>query len=151
MTDLNEVAPERRYHDKRNERVSAGLILLLVGGALMARQLGAPLPDWLFTWPMILIMIGFYVGIKLRFRNPGWIIPTLIGIVVLFDQWYPRNNLKPLIAPIIIIAIGLIFIFRPRGWRGHHRTRWQQEDPFNTGGEHDAIADFATDSSDYVD
>ena len=151
MTDLNEIAPERRYRDKRKERVSAGFILLLVGGGLMARQLGVPLPEWLFTWPMILILVGLYVGIKLRFRNPGWIIPTLIGIVFLSDQWYPSNQLKPLIAPVIIIAIGLIFIFRPRGWRGLHRRRWQQEEPFNPTDNNAEIADFAPDRSDFID
>jgi predicted membrane protein len=151
MTDANEIVPERRYRDKSNERVSAGLILLLVGGALLARQLGVLLPDWLFTWPMILILVGLYVGIKLRFRNPGWIIPTIIGGVFLSDELYPGSNLKPLIAPIIIIAFGLLFILRPRGWRGFHRRKWQREEAFNSTDNRAEITDFASDRSDFID
>ena len=28
----------------------SGLILLAAGGLLMARQLGADIPDWMFSW-----------------------------------------------------------------------------------------------------
>lgn len=134
---------------KQKDRVRGGLALLIVGGALLARQLGAPLPDWLFTWPMVLILIGLFTGIKLRFRNPGWLIPTIIGLAFLADQMGFGVNLKPYLFPIIIITIGLIFIFRPRGWSGAHRRRWEQADT-TTEGE-TAIPAFAADRSDFID
>lgn len=142
--------PSPFYGFRNRNRLPAGVLLLLVGGFLLARQLGAPFPDWLFTWPMILILVGLYVGFKLRFRNPGWLVPTFIGVVFLADQ-FTHLNLKPFIFPIAVIAVGLFFIFRPRSkrWqacRGHQRNR----DAHSAALEADAHA-VATDRSDFID
>jgi predicted membrane protein len=123
MDDSTEIKNRPPGAFKSNERFSGGFILLLVGGALLARQLGVVLPDWLFTWPMILILVGLFIGIQLRFRNPGWLVPTFIGGVFLLDQVTPDVNLIPFIFPIIIIALGLFFIFRPRTRSWHSCNR----------------------------
>jgi hypothetical protein len=128
MADMNRF--ERRHWRRRTgrERVAGGLLLLLVGGVLLARELGVPFPDWLFTWPMILILVGLYMGTKLRFRNPGWLIPTFIGVIFLADQMI-GYNLKPFIVPVVIIAAGLLFMFRPRNrhWQDCRGGQWNRE------------------------
>lgn len=151
MEDRTEIEPRPFENNNRPERFSGGVVLLLAGGALLARQLGAPLPDWLFTWPMILILVGLFVGIKLRFRNPGWIIPTFIGAVFLIDQTTIGLNLKPFIAPVIIIAIGLFFIFWPRGrsWHSYGAGR-RRFNTFTTADTTEMPASFA-DRSDFID
>ncbi len=103
---------------KTNERFSGGVLLLIAGGALLARQLGAPLPAWLFTWPMILILVGLFIGLQLQFRNPAWLIPTGIGAFFLADRMLPDINLVPFIFPVVVIAAGLFFMLRPRRWQG---------------------------------
>jgi predicted membrane protein len=150
---------DRWPNNKRNERVSGGLVLLLIGSVLLARQLGAPLPDWLFTWPMILIAVGLFMGIKLRFRNPGWLLPTFIGTVFLADQMILGVNLKPFIAPVIIIGIGLLFIFRPRrrSWAGgcrhgrHRFGRLEETDQSNRTTTNAGAPEYAADRSDFID
>ena len=67
----------RKRLSKRSENFIGGIILLAIGGILLARQVGADLPSWLFTWPMILIVVGLFVAIKTNFRDFGWIF--LIG------------------------------------------------------------------------
>jgi predicted membrane protein len=107
-------------------RAIAGLIVVIVGAVLLARQVGADLPYWIFTWPMALIAIGLYVGFRHSFRNPGWMIPTGIGLLFLMEHLIPELELKPYIWPIIIIAIGLIMMFRPRSRnRGEYWRKWQ--------------------------
>lgn len=68
-------------------KVLAGLILLAVGGLLLLREL-TPIffPDWIFSFPMLLIVIGLYTGAKHNFRNSGWIILVLLGVVFLSDH-----------------------------------------------------------------
>jgi predicted membrane protein len=151
MADINRTENEQWPNDKRNERFSSGVVLLLIGSVLLARQLGAPLPDWLFTWPMILIAVGLFVGIKLRFRNPGWMIPTLIGLVFLADQVLPGTNLKPFLFPIIIMAMGILFIFRPRTnrFRPSH-AHWNRE-RFNRIESNPEVNDAVADPSDFID
>ena len=65
---------ENNFSDKRKDegRIIGGLILVGVGAALLLRNTGFPLPYWLFSWPMILILIGIYSGVKHNFRNSRW-------------------------------------------------------------------------------
>jgi len=151
MSDINRTENRQWPTDGRNERLSGGIVLLSIGGLLLARQLGAPLPDWLFTWPMILIAVGLYTGIKLRFRNPGWLIPTFVGVVFLIDKMFPAINLRPFVVPIVLIGVGILFMFRPRRFL-HFRGpgRWNPElvaQAQSTGQIPDAIAD----RSDFID
>lgn len=96
---------------RTNERIPFGLILLVVGGALLARQFDVPLPDWVFTWEMLLITIGIMVGFANRFRDFGWLIIVAIGAFFLLDDVYPE--IKQFVWPVVIILIGLAIIFRP--------------------------------------
>ncbi len=109
-------------------RVGGGLFLLLAGFLLLAYKMGAPIPGWVFTWPVLLIAIGLLTGIKSRFHNPGSYILILIGSVFLVDQSIPGIDLHNYIAPIILIGLGLLFIIRPRGHSigRYRRARWER-------------------------
>lgn len=98
----------------KGSRIIIGVILFIAGFALLAQKMGAPLPSWLFSWPMILIIIGLAIGAKDRFRNPGSWIMLLLGFLFLADRSMEGLNLHLYIGPIILIAVGLIFILRPR-------------------------------------
>ena len=106
------------YRSRNNGRILAGLFLLFIGALFLMKEMSFPFfPNWLFTWPMILIAVGIYTGIKHEFRNPGWIIMIIIGGVFLADEMNFGFDLHRFIVPIIIIGVGLVMILRPR----HHR------------------------------
>ena len=109
------------YDHKENGIVIGGLILVGVGGALLLRNMDFPLPHWIFTWPMILILVGVYSGFKHNFRNSSWIILMALGGFFLLDEVIPEVNLQPYFWPLFIIVIGLLFILRPRrnSWRNY--------------------------------
>jgi predicted membrane protein len=117
---------------RHNARIFAGLFLLCVGGIFLMREMSFPFfPDWLFTWPMILIAVGIYSGIKHQFRNPAWIILIIIGCVFLTDQIDMGFNFHRFIVPIIIIGAGLVMILRPKhrgDWRRTDWKDWKQKD-----------------------
>ena len=69
-------------------RVLAGLILLAIGAMLIARKMGFYFPDWLFSWEMLLIAIGSFVGAKNNFRLGGWLVPIFIGVLFLFEEFF---------------------------------------------------------------
>lgn len=94
-----------------NERLPVGFILLIVGGVLLAREVGVPMPRWLFTWEMLLVTIGFTIGVANRFRDFGWLIVTGIGLFFLMDDVYPE--VRQFVWPAIIIILGLIIILKP--------------------------------------
>jgi hypothetical protein len=121
----------------RNGRIFGGIFIVVVGLILLARQAGAEIPRWLFSFESILIGVGLYIGIRQSFRGVAWLIPTLVGVFFLFDDFYPEIDIENFIWPIIIIAIGLFMIFRGgkkksdwRAWEREHARSGDLADDF---------------------
>jgi predicted membrane protein len=102
-----------KEQNREGSKVIAGVIIVAVGVALLLRNIGFLLPHWLFTWPMILILVGIYTGFKHNFRNNSWLIVTGIGAFFLIQKFIPSLHLEPYFWPLIIIAIGIIYILNP--------------------------------------
>ncbi len=148
---------ENNFNSKRKEegRVIGGLILVVAGAALLLRNTGFPLPYWLFSWPMILILVGIYSGIKHNFRNSSWLVLIAVGGFFLADRIFTSLSLAPYFWPILIIALGVIFIIKPK------RDKWMEvpNDEKKNGGSNITPIDwtdakvnsgFATDDNDYL-
>jgi predicted membrane protein len=123
--EQNEKDMERRINESR---IGGGVFLLLIGSLLLAYKMGAPFPSWMFTWPVLLLAIGLFIGIKSHFHNPGSFILILIGGVFLVDQLAPGFNLQNFILPIILIGLGILFILRPRKhlYVGNRSRHWER-------------------------
>ena len=127
------------YRRSKNSRIWSGLILVIIGFLLLAYKMGAPIPAWIFTWPVILIVIGLFIGLKSRFQNPGSFILLLIGTIFLIDNSLPGIDIHNYIVPIILIGLGIAFILRPKnasmGCRRHQLRNRQRfgADPLAAG------------------
>jgi hypothetical protein len=108
---------------EKHEGLWTGLVLVVIGGALLAQKMGVDLPGWLFTWPMILVLIGLITGFKHGFRNPSWLIFMGIGAFFLADDIVEDINFKHYFWPVMIIGVGLLFMFRPKK-NGITLKRW---------------------------
>lgn len=106
-------------------RILTGLFLLAIGSVLFLKQTGFPMPVWLFTWPMLLIVFGLFIGLKHGFRGAGWIILVVIGGVNLFDFIEPDYSFQKYTAPILLLALGLFLILRPHRKSGRRWRNWQ--------------------------
>jgi len=103
----NPSSPNRSHSGK----VLGGFILVAVGAVLLMHRLDLFFfPKWLFSWPMMLIAIGFFVGARHNFRNPAWLILVTIGIIFLAEKFYPDINARNYIWPILFIIFGLYMI-----------------------------------------
>ena len=100
--------------NERSDRIWTGLILVIVGAALLAQKMGVFFPSWFFTWPMLLVVIGLVTGIKHGFRNPSWLIIMGVGAFFLMDDLSDDLHVKVYFWPVMIIALGLLFILRPK-------------------------------------
>ena len=127
---------ETRRSGGAQNRVWAALILIAVGGALILREAGMPLPDLLFHWPMILIVVGLFVGFKHGFRGPGWLIMLAIGSFFLFDEVRPDYISYRFFWPAMIVAAGIIILIRPRrgGYLHMNRNSDSRRNPSGVGG-----------------
>jgi len=121
MNDFRNYNEERRSRwENRMERhdgkghIWTGIFLLAIGGLALARSFGVPMPEWLFTWQMLLIAIGLFIGFRKGFRDGGWFVPIIIGGAFLANDYILQGDLRRHIWPLILITVGAFFIFRPR-------------------------------------
>ncbi len=117
----------KKYQHTPTGKILAGIWVVAVGAVLLSRQLGVEYPSWLFTWPVMLMVIGIYIGARHMFSNPGWIITVTIGGLFLWDLISPEFQLSTYIWPILIILAGVLMIFKPQRKQyflgGHKRYR----------------------------
>jgi predicted membrane protein len=121
------------------DRFWTGLVLIIVGGVLLAEKMGVAFPFWLFTWQSFLILLGIITGIKHKFRNASWLIMVGVGGFFLADELIADISLKPYFWPIAIMGLGLLFMFRPkRRWK--FKDRWEKPyDEINKEIDHESM------------
>lgn len=113
--------------EKNHQRgkIFGGLLIVVIGSLYLAKELGAEIPHWIFTWKMFLIAVGLTIGFKYRFSRPGWLILVVIGGVFLMGDLYPNMAIKHLLWPIFMILFGLAMMFKPHRKKKH--IQWQQK------------------------
>lgn len=108
---------ERRYqgqefHDKREW---FGIFIIIVGLIWLAKAFMVSYPVWLYSWQTLMIGAGLTIGLSSGFRNKSAYIVILIGLTFFArDYIFPDRNLGPYIWPLIVIAIGVIFLLKKR-------------------------------------
>src|SRR3954470_8762423 len=124
-----ETKPYKRIRPEHNNKLG-GLVLIIVGVIFLLHKIPETslwFPGWLFDWPMILIVIGIFTGIKSRFQNHAWFILMAIGgYFLLAENNVISLNLRPYLLPIGIIILGILVIVKrnkrcdPRSKRFKH-------------------------------
>jgi predicted membrane protein len=147
MAENNNVS--NNSNGSNNSRVLAGLFIIGIGVLFFLKQTGLNLfPYWIFSWPMILIAVGIFSGIKNNFRGSGWIVLLILGSFFLLDDVLKMYSLRPYLVPAILVGVGVMLIVRPKndmGWRGRRgrRGEWRQWDRW---GSFDKSLSAATDA-----
>lgn len=138
----NEERRASREHDsERNSHIWTGVFILLIGVAALLRTSLENFPTWIFSWQMLLIAMGIFIGLRHRFKGVAWFVLIIIGGVFLVNEIYPELTFRRYMWPVALIAVGFFFILRPRG-----KHRWQCRDSQNRGGFF-AKGEFGIDSS----
>lgn len=130
----NKINPEQmemqRDSENRRGRLFGGIFIVIIGALFLGREMGIIIPDWIFTWQMLLIAIGVFTGLKHSFRSFGWIILIMVGAAFFLKEYAPWMEVTHYLWPITIIIVGLFMIFRPRRdyckgnmkWQKYHRS-----------------------------
>ncbi len=111
MDNTNDPSPG--FRSQRS--IWTGVIILCIGVVILLHRVGVYIPDWIFTWEVFLIAIGFSIGIRRGFRDMTSIIMILIGALFLarHEGWIPFS-LGKFIWPVAIIVAGILIIVRPK-------------------------------------
>lgn len=127
-------------HHKHNG-LWTGIFILLIGVAALLKASFTDFPDWIFSWQMLLIALGFFSGIRHNFRGGGWMILMLIGGIFLINDIYPEFTFRRYLWPVALILMGLFIIMRPR-------RSWKQDGGYKkTDGSTDTFLSGDTDYS----
>lgn len=126
---------------RKSGKVMAGTLLLLVGTVLLLQRLGYLFPHWLFSWPVLLIVIGLFIGFRHNFRNPGWFILITIGSIFLAEDLVPDLNAGNFLWPVLIILLGLWMIFGRNRHSHYPYSRFSGNNPDHNLTENPVQAD----------
>lgn len=93
-----------------------GVLLIAIGVVWMLhnfQRIPPHLFDMLFSWPILVILLGGYLLVLRRWAAGGVVI--LLGVLFAWSDWFgihlPMNKI---VLPAIVIALGLIFLLSPR-------------------------------------
>jgi len=113
--DFRNERPARRQGGMANSgNLWGGLVLVLIGAVLLLRQLDFDIPNWIFSWEMILIALGLFLGARENFKPGSWLVLLIIGGAFLADDFVPNLDIRKFIWPALLIGVGLFMILRPR-------------------------------------
>ncbi len=104
------------YTKPRNDgSIAFGVIILGIGLVLLFRKLGLFVPDWVLTWPMILIAVGTYTLISQQFKSFFGSVVLFIGVYFLLKREFDLDlGLDQFIWPVGLIALGIYLILHKK-------------------------------------
>ncbi len=99
---------------KQSGKYIAGFILMAVGLLLLLQQFNwFFFPNWLFSWPMVLIIVGLVQRANHRSKkSSAGLVLIVVGCLFLLEKIFPGENVAHFGWPLIIIAAGLWMILR---------------------------------------
>jgi predicted membrane protein len=101
----------KRKFNSGNNDITAGIVILIIGGVLMLKALGIWFPSWVFTWPMILISVGVVSLVKNKYQSGFGVFMILFGSFFLVKKNFGFPiGLEPYLIPAGLILLGLYLI-----------------------------------------
>lgn len=95
--------------------IAFGVIILCIGIVLLFRKFGLYIPDWVLTWPMILIAVGTYTLISQQFKSFFGSVVLFIGVYFLLKREFDLDlGLDQFIWPVGLIALGIYLILHKK-------------------------------------
>jgi predicted membrane protein len=104
---------------RRNKGTWGGLILIVIGVFLFLQNLHLDMPHWIFSWKMLLVVLGLLVGVKHKFRGGAWFVMMLIGGIFLAEDIVSFDfNIARYGWPLALVVIG-VYMLTKRPYSRH--------------------------------
>lgn len=92
-----------------------GIVFLGIGILLLLRKLGFLFPDWILSWPMILIVVGVVISLKHQFKSLFGLFMMGLGVFFLLEREFNFDfGLDRYIVPLVLIGVGIHLILKKR-------------------------------------
>lgn len=123
---------------RKRKKAMFGLAIVLAGTWWLFRRMDINIaPDWLFTWPVLLILFGVFQLVANAGKGLGGYILLLIGSFFLIKRELDLPiTIEPYFWPAVVILLGLVILFKPSGMR-----RWRNKIDHEESGNGDDTLD----------
>jgi predicted membrane protein len=123
MKDLNRTTDDQGFTSwqrrQRNGRIAGGVAVILAGIVYMLYQMEYQIPEWIFTWPTLILAASVIAAIQHGLNDWRWLILFLIGSVFLGGYIYPESIILQYKIPMVLFIVGIAIIFKPKS--KHHQ------------------------------
>src|SRR5690606_37674664 len=118
----------------QNNNFTLGLVILLIGLFILLRRLGFFFPDWLFSWPIIFIVMGLVILIKNSFQSGLGFLMLLFGSFFLVKREIGIPvEIGHYAIPVGLIVFGLYLMVYKRNYSTKRFASWEKPEKPLTG------------------
>lgn len=111
---MKKYKPEYSHRDK----TGLGLLLIVIGVVILGFNMGwipNEIRSWLFSWKMLLIVIGLYIVVSKPNKESGLILMFIGGFFLTREHFFFLHNIQMFIFPGLLIFAGIVFLLKNGG------------------------------------
>lgn len=112
---MNQLDDNYRKKEQQS-KILAGILVITFGTVFLLDRSGMNIPNWIYTWKMILIAIGLVSLIKHDFKKFSAYVLIGIGTVFLINDFEPHTIDSKLIIPVVVIGVGVTILWKALGF-----------------------------------
>jgi predicted membrane protein len=128
-----ETSDEKKVQNNPMKKFAFGFVVVLAGALLLAFNFDILPMDWkhiIFSWQMLLIVLGVVSLIGREGRGPGLILVLIGGFFIMPEIFDFHISFVRVFWPVLLIVIGVMILF---GHGRHHNRRWHRHMGYNQG------------------
>ncbi len=100
---------------QQRSKILSGVLVIAFGTLFLMDRAGMNIPNWLYSWEMILVAVGVVSIAKNPSQAFGYILMA-IGGVFLINEFKPDTIDQQLIIPALVIVIGVSILWKGLGF-----------------------------------
>lgn len=127
---------------QQQSKILAGILVITFGTIFLLDRTGVDIPNWIYSWKMIIIAVGFVSLVKHNFRKLSGYVLIAVGTIFLINDFEPGTVDAKLIIPVVIIAFGITILWKGLGFgKDKHKKKHFESVMFDASTE-EASSDY---------
>ncbi len=127
---------------EQQSKILAGLLIIAFGTFFFLDRSGVDVPNWIYSWKMIIISVGMVILVKHNFRKFSGYIMVAVGSIFLINEFEPHTINSRLIIPVVIIAFGITILWKGLGFDKKYKKKGQFETVLFDSSKEEASSDY---------
>ena len=127
---------------QQQSKILIGLLVIAFGTIFLLDRSGMDIPNWIYSWKIILIAAGVVTLVKNGFKKFSGYIMIAVGGIFLINEFQPHTIDSKLLIPVVVIGIGLTILWKGLGFGRKHEKHNDFETVMFDSSKEDASSDY---------